>query len=65
MSVRVIVDLDVCQAHGECVRLAPDLFALDADLVLSWQHEVPSQRLADVEQAATQCPTGAIRVEGP
>ena len=60
--LRVEVDLDVCQAHGECVRVAPDLFALDGDLVLSWEHEPPAERREDLDYAAEVCPVQAITI---
>ncbi|MGW5862294.1 ferredoxin [Streptomyces sp. NPDC055239] len=62
--LKVTVDLDVCQNHGQCVFAAPDVFALDEDGHLVYA-ELPDEALrADVEDAADVCPLQAIRVEG-
>lgn len=70
--MRVIVDLEACQDHGQCVFAAPEVFALGPDGELSFRRE-SSGRLhhADfddslrdvVEEAADVCPLQAIRVE--
>ena len=60
MSLRIFVDLSVCQGHGECSRTAPDLFSLDPDLVLTWIEEVDEDRRDDVVDAIATCPVSAI-----
>jgi ferredoxin len=60
---RVLVDMNLCQSHGECVYVAPDIFELGDDDVLRWKVDIdPSQRDAAIE-AADACPMLAIRVE--
>ncbi|MGW6054994.1 ferredoxin [Streptomyces sp. NPDC055189] len=62
--LKVTVDLDVCQDHGQCVFAAPDVFKLDEDGHLAYA-ETPDEALrADVEDAADVCPLQAIRIEG-
>ncbi|MEV8312536.1 ferredoxin [Streptomyces sp. NPDC059900] len=62
--LKVTVDLDVCQDHGQCVFAAPDVFKLDEDGRLAYV-ETPDEALrADVEDAADVCPLQAIRIEG-
>jgi ferredoxin len=61
--LKVHVDMNLCQSHGECVLVAPDVFDLGDDDVLVWQEEVPDDRRADMEQAAAVCPMMAIRLE--
>ena len=63
MTVRVNVDLDLCQSHGECCLVAPDLFELDDDDLLHWKAEVDDSRREDVEHAEQMCPVQAITVE--
>lgn len=63
MSVRVIVDLNVCQSYGECVRCAPETFELDDDLVLRYESQPSSELVESVRDAEQACPTGAIRIE--
>ena len=62
--MKVHVDMNLCQAHGECVFAAPDVFTLHDDDTLEWVEEVGEERRAEVEQAAQACPMMAIRLEG-
>lgn len=69
--MRVEVDLDKCQDHGQCVFAAPDVFALDDAGKLSFRAEASGVYLSgeldeslrdDVEEAADVCPLQAILV---
>ena len=60
MALRVKVDLNVCQGHGECTRIAQDLFKLNDDLVLDWDRDPPDSRSQEVEEAVAMCPSKAI-----
>ena len=62
--MKVHVDMNLCQSHGECVIAAPDVFELGDDDVLVWQEDVPEERRAAVEEAVNACPMSAIRIEG-
>jgi len=60
--MRIVVDRDLCEANGVCVRLAPDLFSLDDDDVLHLRVLRPadaSQR-ATLDAAIAGCPKGAL-----
>jgi ferredoxin len=61
--MKVYVDMNLCQSHGECVFAAPDVFDLGDDDVLTWKEEVDESRRAEVEQAVQVCPMAAIRIE--
>jgi ferredoxin len=61
--MKVHVDMNLCQSHGECVAVAPDVFELDDDDFLHWQEEVDESRRADMEAAVNACPMMAIRLE--
>lgn len=70
--MRVEVDLDKCQDHGQCVFAAPDVFALDDAGRLSFRGEATGVYLSgeldeslrdDVEEAADVCPLQAILVK--
>ena len=61
--MKVIVDMNLCQSHGECVLAAPDVFDLGDDDVLTWKEDVDESRRAAVEEAVDVCPMMAIRVE--
>lgn len=64
MTTRIVVDRDVCQGHGQCALIAPDLFSLDdnGELVLA-SEVVDDSRRPDVEDAADVCPTQALTIE--
>jgi len=61
--MKVHVDMNLCQSHGECVAVAPDIFELDDDDFLHWQEDVDESRRADMEAAVNACPMMAIRLE--
>jgi ferredoxin len=63
--MRVIVDLNLCQAHGDCVVAAPEVFDIgDDDDVVTVTDPEPGEALrAKVVAAAEACPVGAIRIE--
>jgi ferredoxin len=61
--IKVIVDLDLCQSHGQCVFAAPDVFELGDDDLLRWKEEVDESRRAELEDAVNVCPMLAIRLE--
>ena len=63
--IRVVVDRDVCQNHGQCVFAAPQVFELDDDGELEQLQDEVGEDLRDVvEEAADVCPVQAITVEG-
>lgn len=64
MGLKVIVDMDVCQDHGQCVFAAPDVFELDENGCLTVLVEQPEESLrAACEDAADLCPVQAITLE--
>ena len=65
MSLKVIVDWDVCQDHGQCVFASPEVFELGDDGRMHVLIEEPDESLrASVEDAADVCPVQAITIEG-
>jgi ferredoxin len=62
--IKVIVDLNLCQSHGNCVLAAPEVFELGDDDVLRWQEEVDDSKRAELEEAVNVCPMTAITLEG-
>jgi ferredoxin len=61
--VKVVVDMNKCQDHGQCVFAAPDVFRLDEEGHLAYVSEPDEALRADVEDAADVCPLQAIRIE--
>jgi ferredoxin len=63
--MKVIVDTNRCELHGECVMAAPDVFAIEDDQdSVTLLNDQPGERLRSaVEEAAMMCPVTAIRIE--
>jgi ferredoxin len=64
MALKVVVDMDKCKDHGQCVFAAPDVFQLEDGGRLAYTAEPDESLRADVEDAADVCPLQAITVEG-
>jgi ferredoxin len=65
--MRVQIDPALCQGHGRCYDLAPDLFGEDEDgystlTPLTADGLVPAAREDDARLAAANCPEAAITV---
>jgi ferredoxin len=64
--MKVILDSDRCELHGECMMAAPDAFEIgdDAEVVTVTNPEPEEHLRNSVEEAALMCPVAAIRIEG-
>jgi ferredoxin len=61
--IRVLVDLNRCQAYAQCCFLAPSVFELHGEEAL-WYDPAPDEAQREhVLRAAAACPVGAIVVE--
>ncbi len=62
MPAQLRVDRDMCQAHGRCYELAPDIIDADDDglAVLKSDDPIESRRAHEI---ANSCPEFAIEVE--
>lgn len=61
--VRAEIDGQSCQGHGECLRIAPELFDLDDDLTAHCAPTHPLSELGALQHAMDSCPQHAIKVE--
>ena len=62
-SVKIVVDLDLCQGHGVCESEAPEVFAVAKKGRVTVKDETPPEELrAKVEAAVKFCPTHALRI---
>ncbi|HEY0093181.1 MAG TPA: ferredoxin [Archangium sp.] len=59
--MKIVVDWELCEANGVCVRVAPEAFNLDEkdQLHVLVENVTPEQR-ARVEQAVRACPRQAL-----
>jgi ferredoxin len=62
--MKVTVDYDLCEAHGQCVMAAPEVFHIPdgADEVTVLDEHPPEAIREKVEEAASLCPVLAIQV---
>jgi ferredoxin len=54
--MKVIVDMDLCQDHGQCAIAAPEVFRINDDGHLEYDGTLVDY----VEEAADVCPVQAI-----
>ena len=60
--MRIRVDTELCQGHGRCYMLAPDLFEADDDGYCQPTDEraVPAELADQARRASMNCPEDAI-----
>ena len=58
--MRIFVDQERCEGHGQCVAAAPEVLAFDDD-GLTVVVQDPVEPAADA--AARRCPVDALRIE--
>lgn len=62
--MRVLVDLDKCTGHGICESIAEDVFEVQDDgSVHIVAPERPESDRERMQQAVTQCPAAALRLD--
>lgn len=61
--MKVRVDLEMCDQHGQCVMAAPSVFWFDADEQLQYRQIVGDDEEQAAEEAELLCPVQAITVE--
>jgi ferredoxin len=61
--LRLVVDLNRCQAYAQCCFLAPEVFELHGDEALWYDPAPDASQREHVLRAAASCPVQAIYVE--
>lgn len=61
-TLDVLVDMDLCDGHGQCEFAAPNVFRLDDAGELEYEPHPPAAELGRVQQAIRLCPVQAIRL---
>ena len=62
--MKVIVDSEMCQGHGRCNALAPEVFPLDeVGYCAITELDVPPELEAAARTGAGACPERAITIE--
>ncbi|KAB1141771.1 ferredoxin [Streptomyces luteolifulvus] len=61
--MRVSADMARCEGHGLCEEVAPSVYELDDDAVVTVAHEkVPPELERLAEAGAQVCPVAALKV---
>ncbi|MCA1984594.1 MAG: ferredoxin [Nocardioides sp.] len=60
--MKITVDLDKCQDHGQCAIAAPVAFRMNDEGNLEYETTVEDSYLDEVEEAADVCPVQAILI---
>ena len=61
--MKVGVDPALCEAHGECMSILPEVFDLDDDEVLQIRDgELTEDEIPLAARAVASCPMGALRL---
>jgi ferredoxin len=64
-SMRVVVDLAMCQGYAQCAFLAPDSFRLSGPEGLMYDPNPPDDLRDRVLRAVAACPVKAISTDVP
>jgi ferredoxin len=63
LSMRFVVDYDLCESNAICMGIAPEVFEVRDDDFLYLLTEAPGEELRDkVEEAVRRCPKQAISI---
>jgi ferredoxin len=63
--MKITVNFDKCASNARCMKACPQVFEVrDDGFLYILQEEPPEELRKSVEQAMSDCPTGAISVEG-
>jgi ferredoxin len=61
--MKVEVDPSICEAHGVCTSILPEVFDLDDEEVLQIRDgELAEDEVERAEKAVVSCPMGALRL---
>jgi len=63
LSMRIVVDYDLCESNAICMGIAPEVFEVRDDDFLYLLTETPGEELRDkIEEAVRRCPKQAISI---
>jgi ferredoxin len=64
MSLKIVVDYDLCEANLVCMKLVPEVFKVDQDDKLHLLVDTPPAELMEkVELAVRRCPRKALSLK--
>jgi ferredoxin len=60
--MNIDVDRERCEGHGLCEAIAPAVFELDDEGLVSIAPEIPAGETESVAAAVRTCPVAALRI---
>lgn len=63
VPIRVSVDRDICVGCEKCVKMCPEVFQMESDIVVVMIEDVPPEHQKACKEAAEHCPVEAITIE--
>lgn len=61
--MNIKIDKDLCTACGLCADTCPEVFEMGEDVAVVKVNPVPVEYEEKVKEAASNCPTEAIKIE--
>jgi ferredoxin len=61
--MRIVIDLNRCQAYAQCIPLAPDVLKLHGEEAVMYDPNPDDSQRQRVLRAAASCPVQAIMVD--
>ncbi len=63
LSMRIVVDYDLCESNAICMGIAPEVFEVRDDDFLYLLTETPGEELREkIEESVRRCPKQAISI---
>lgn len=61
--MKITVDMNLCQDHGQCAIAAPEVFQMNDEGKLVYETDPDDALRTEVEEAADVCPVQAIFIQ--
>ncbi|GAA0923183.1 ferredoxin [Streptomyces thermoalcalitolerans] len=61
--MKITVDMNLCQDHGQCAIAAPEVFRMNDEGKLVYETDPDDALRTEVEEAADVCPVQAIFIQ--
>lgn len=63
MTLKAVVDRDVCISCELCTQICPEVFRMEDDKAIAYVDPVPPEVEAACQEAAESCPVSCIAME--
>ncbi|HEX7182164.1 MAG TPA: ferredoxin [Thermoanaerobaculia bacterium] len=64
-GLRIVIDRGTCIGSRNCIKLAPEVFALDAEGIVAFRENAPDIDRGRLVEACDVCPVDALQVIDP